>query len=268
MHPQLKVFIGIITAHHPSRLKYQERARRDWLPAWTDDYKFYFGRGPNGEVKSTGDEVWLDCPDSREYMVLKNQAMFRDALENGYDYCLRICDDTFVNIPNFLRIQHDLAPFDYAGMMPCKLAILGSMKMPMRHFDYMHGGCGIWLSKKAMTMLAEDKWIGPVLPDSWPNEVEIGFGLKAPMSRTFWDDHWIGEVLKGNLPYNDPAREQVSEAYSRMGINIFEDNMMFLDDEPQNYMTVHDPGVTKVQGTRWAPLMGQVRQRNQQVEAL
>src|SRR5208282_5475555 len=114
-----------------------------------------------------------------------------------------------------------LLHYDYAGMMPCKINIGGQFKVPMRYYDYMHGGCGIWLSAKAMEMLVRDRWKGPEL--DLPDEVEIGFGLKGTMAKIDWDDRWIGEVLKGNLALDDAKRNNSYEAYALNGINVFED---------------------------------------------
>ena len=259
----MKIFLGIITSHHPKSTPYRWRARETFLKEWPSaDYRFYFGhtKGFEAEDAHDADSVIVDCPDAREWMVLKNQAMFRDALDGGYDYCFRACDDTHINPRNLLSAG--LEPYDYAGSFPCKLSILGTFKVPMLHYDYMHGGCGIWLSRRAMTMLVEDKWTGPDLPPEWPDKVDIGFGLKVPMSRIDWDDRWIGETLKGHLPYDDPLRQEVAGAYQRMGINIFDDNLMFLNDSPELYVSVHDPGVVKFQDARWQGVTDQIRRLN------
>jgi len=234
----MRVFIGIVTAHHESRRPYIESARNGWIREWPqEDYKFYFGRG---EGRPREDEVWVDCDDTRPYMVEKNQAMFRDALAGGYDFCFRVCDDTRV-FPERLQ-KAGLEDYDYAGCMPAKIQA-GPVKIPMRYLDYMNGGCGIWLSRKALEMLAADEWKGPIR--KFPNNLDMGFGLRLNMEPWDWDDRWIGEVLKGNLTWDDPKRHNAFEAYVMNGINVYENDLVFYNDDPNLPVSIHDPGKRK-----------------------
>ena len=65
-----------------------------------------------------------------------------------------------------------------------------------------------------------------------------------------WDDRWIGEVLKGNLAWDDPLRQNAFEAYVRNGINVYENDLMFFNDDPSFPVSIHDPGKQKKSGIK------------------
>jgi hypothetical protein len=236
----MKVLIGLLSAHHPSRYHYRDYARKTFLkdlPAGLD-YKFVFGR-PDAPTTHFQDELFFDCPDQKEFMVLKDKGLFQFAILNGYDFCFRACDDTFM-YPGKL-LTSDLEKFDYAGMMPCKINVMGVQKVWMPYFAYMHGGCGMWLSKKAMIRLSNDPWKGP--QTIMPEQVDIGGGLKAPGHKVYWDDQWIGEVLMGNLAMDDPKRKNPVQCYRDNGITVLEDDIMFENSDKRRVISRHDPGL-------------------------
>src|ERR1019366_2846114 len=181
------------------------------------------------------------------------------ALSEGATHALRIMDDTWVYPDRVLNAG--LEAFDYAGHFPCKFKLGGTFSLPFRYMNYAHGGCGVWLSRKAMEMILAAGWDEHYL-DSWPEKISVGFGLQYPRPPKFWDDHWIGEVLQGSLPYDDPLRDQPWEAYTRNGIAVYEDQMLFLNDEPQRPITIHDPGVHKPNDHTMDELMDQMRKMN------
>lgn len=256
-----KILIGLLSAHHPSRWGYRDRARQNFLKDSPLDHVFVLGHTPeNWPYPIKDDELLADCPDEKEYMPLKNQALFRYALDRGYDYCFRCCDDTWVHVDRLIKAG--LEPFDYAGQVPCKFSLGGTFKVWMRYLDYMHGGCGIWLSRKAMEMLVADKWKGPDWVKTMPERIDVGMGIMYSRFETFWDDHWIGEVLKGNLDWNDPLRANPVTAYLANGINVFEDDMLFYNDEPMRAISIHDPGVHKPNAQDMDDLMEQFKKMN------
>lgn len=242
---QSRILLGLLSAHHPSRWAYRRGARQAFLKDCPLDHIYILGRPPVDDwpYAREKDEIWVDCDDRKEWMVLKNQALFRYALDNGYDYCFRACDDTFL-FPDRI-ISAGLEPFDYAGQCPCKFSLGGTFKVWMAYLDYMHGGCGIWLSRKAMEMLVADDWKGPDHVQTMPERFNIGLGIMYERFEKYWDDHWIGEVLKGNLSWDDPIRMQPVQAYTRNGIRVYEDDMLFYNDEPMRAISIHDPGVHK-----------------------
>lgn len=255
-----KILLGIITAHHPSRQPYRDRARATFLRSSALDHVFVMGRPgrPDSAEESYHDTLYVDCPDEREWMVLKNQALFRYVLDQGYDYCFRCCDDTWVYPERLMNAG--LEGFDYAGQMPCKLSLGGAFKVWMAHFDHMHGGCGIWLSRKAMEMLVADKWPGPERK-GLPELVDVGMKLMVKPQPIEWDDLWIGEVLKGRLAIDDPLRQDSLRAYNQNGIEVYEDSLLFLNDNPSNYLSIHDPGVPKHEHGYFDDLRKQLAER-------
>lgn len=241
-----KILLGFLTAHHPSRWHRRQILRHQCLKNSPLPFKFVFGDAPNGDWSNTGvpeEEILRSLgSDDKKFLHLKDQALFRYALSEGFDYVLRCCDDTWVYPDRILRAG--LEPFDYAGAFPCKFKLGGTFSLPFLRLNYAHGGCGVWLSRKAMELLVADTWDENYL-DSWPEKIDLGFGIKYSRPSWYWDDHWIGEVLQGNLSYSDPLRLQPWQSYTANGIAVLEDEMMFWNDEPERPLTIHDPGVHK-----------------------
>lgn len=259
--PRSRILLGIITAHHPSRWWYRVGARNTFLRNSPLDHIFVFGNPPlpNWVAERESDELWVDCDDRKEYMYYKVQALCRYALDNGYQYLFRCCDDTQL-YPDRLR-DAGLEPFDYAGQMPCKFSLGGTFKTWFKGgFDYMHGGTGIWLSRKAMQMIVSDK-LDSIVCDM-PEQSDVGFGLTVKGHRVWWDDLRIGEVLKGMIPWNSPARDQPVLAYQQNGIAVFEDELLFFESDISRPLAVHDPGVVKKNDASFDALKRQIRHRN------
>lgn len=255
------ILLGIITAHHPSRWWYRTGARNTFLRNSALDHVYVFGRPPvpDWPVAPEPDELWVDCDDRKDYMYYKVQALCRYALDAGYQYLFRCCDDTAI-YPDRL-INAGLEPFDYGGNMPCKFSLGGTFKTWFAGgYSYMHGGTGIWLSRKAMQMIADDK-LESVVCDM-PTKSDVGFGLTAPGHLVWYDDFRIGEVLKGLLPWDSPVRNDPVLAYQKNGISIFEDEMLFFEDDLSRPVAVHDPGVVKKNSNEFASLQRQIRHRN------
>lgn len=229
-----KVLIGFLTAHHSSRTTHVA-TQREKMKNSPFDYKFVYGCA-NSQKEAIvprnplSDELFFEVNDTKEYMVLKNKALFRWALDNGYDYVFRACDDT-VMYPNRLLQNLDyLKLHDYAGTMCGYGAMAGTGEIfVLRYLDYMHGGVGIWLSRKAMEMLLADDWKGPY-SSPYSKQVEITPGTHFPGSwHIYWDDLWIGEVLKGNINYNDPRRNDV---YANYKVSVWDNPELFASNKP------------------------------------
>lgn len=229
----MKILIGFLSAHHNSRAVHvhAQRARMKNSPI---DYKFVYGN----PLTQTGvmnryplkDELRFDNVDDRkEYLVQKNKALFHYALTNGYDYVFRACDDTIVYPERILENFDLLKQHDYAGTM-CGYGMLpGHGIFTLKYLDYMHGGVGIWLSRKAMEMLLADDWKGPYSsPYSKQIELTPGYFFKGSWN-IYWDDLWIGEVLKGNLNYNDPRRDLI---YQNFLVSVLDSPELFASNNP------------------------------------
>jgi len=225
MLSQTNVVILAITAHHASREPYK-KSFREQMKNSPIDYKLVYGTAKSNdfpEREPLEDELFFDVDDRREYMVLKNQAMFRWALEHGYTHVFRCCDDTVLHPDRLLQHLPLLAQHDYAGTF-CGHGSCGGRIFALRYMDYCHGGVGMLLSCKAMERLIANSWGGPdAVP--WPDMVEVLPNHWNPGYVKYWDDLWIGEVLKGNLRYGDRRRNNIYENYG--DISVYDDPNLF-----------------------------------------
>ena len=259
-----RILLGFLSAYHPSRWHRRQILREQCLKGSTLPWKFVFGDEPYpGDRERCGipDDEILHAPgsDAKKFLHLKDCALFSYALDNGFDYVARLCDDTWC-YPDRI-IKAGLEPFDYAGNFPCKLKLGGTFSIPMKYMNYAHGGAGVWLSRKAMEIILATPWDEHYL-DSWPEQIDVGFGIKFPKPPHYWDDHFLGEALQGSLAYDDPLRNQPWETYSVMGISCYEDDAIFFNDDPQRPICVHDPGVSKPNIREMDDVVDAVRRRN------
>src|SRR5271167_4678552 len=212
-----KILIGFITAHHTTREPHVA-IQRERMKGSLIDYKFVYGANSSQEYPRPyrapeDDELFFECDDTRPFMVLKDKALFQWAMDRGYDFVFRACDDTVVYPERILQNINLLVPHDYAGTMCGYGMIPGQGVFTLRYLDYMHGGVGVWLSRRAMEMLVADDWKGPhSSPYSKQLELTPGYWFQGSW-HIYWDDLWMGEVLKGNLNYNDPQRNNVYGNY-------------------------------------------------------
>jgi|GEM_PF-1683053 hypothetical protein len=229
-----KVLIGFITAHHASRNPHVA-AQRIRMANSPFDYKFVYGSASSQKEaipfrSSLSDELFFECDDTKPFMVLKDKALFQWALDHGYEYVFRACDDTVVYPERLLQHLDYLKKHDYAGTMCGYGAMAGTGAVfTLRYLDYMHGGVGVWLSRKAMEMLIADDWKGPY-SSPYSNQIELTPGTYFKGSwGIYWDDLWMGEVLKGNLNYNDPRRNNI---YGNYLVYVYDDPSLFASNKP------------------------------------
>lgn len=104
------------------------------------DYKLFYGSpSPIGFV-SKPDEVLLDCGDTYGDLPAKTIAICQYAKEREYDYLFKADDDSFVWVDRLVRECLSNRLMDYAGF---------------RHACVCGGGPGYWLSRKAISIVAE-----------------------------------------------------------------------------------------------------------------
>jgi hypothetical protein len=123
----LKLLVGIISAHHPAHVERRSAILGSWLQGRPLDFVFVLGY-PHGTKEEN--VLWVDHRDGpirtgptptqryliaryTEVMRVKDLALFNYALAHGYDYCLKLDDDTYVNVPALLA--SDFAKYDYVG---------------------------------------------------------------------------------------------------------------------------------------------------------
>lgn len=265
MGSDAKILLGFLSAYHPSRWHRRQILREQCLKSSPLPWKFVFGDEPyEGDRERCGipDDEFLHAPgsDQKKFLHLKNKALFKYAIDNGFDYCMRCTDDCWI-YPDRI-IKAGLEPYDLAANFPLTFRLGGTFSVPWLRMSRPHGGCGIWLSRRAMEMLVVDEWNEHYL-DSWPEKIDVGFGIQYSLpDRWLWDDFWISEVLQGNLDYTDPLRSQPWAAYTARGLNVYSDDMLFYNDEPQRPLTIHDPGVHKPNDSSLNEVIEQARARN------
>ena len=246
----MKLLFAFISACHKSRQFHVERLCKEmhkWEKWGLDfDWKVVFG----DPISQQSDNLWIpkehlaealifpDIDDTRRWMTLKNQAIFEWALEHNYTHIFRACDDSVV-FPHRL-LNHTVAfRHDYFGTM-CGYGNIAEVEgsFVLRYLDYMHGGVGIGLSAKAMQRLVADKYPGPD-NSPYPNDIHIlpNHAVRGGWG-TYWDDLWIGEVLKGNIPYADDRRENTYYNYADNGIEVYDNPKLFASNFPIDFKQV------------------------------
>ena len=104
----MKTLIALITCH--SRGAYADAQRDTWVKKLPESLEYRFFLGPsNREPKA--DEVFLDCDDSYGGLPSKVRAVVRWAMEHGYDYTVKIDDDTVLNPSAFLNSGYERHDF-------------------------------------------------------------------------------------------------------------------------------------------------------------
>lgn len=172
--------------------------RTTWLRELPEgvDYKFFYGsvlRQSNERRtkpvqpqlrEPLTDEVFLPCGDNYTQNSHKLKEICRWAIAHGYEYILRVDDDTFVYPDRLLK--SDWVGHDYSGP--------GTELHP--------GGC-LFLSRHAMEIIvknpvtnyADDIWIAGLLKDS---------GVKAHQIPTIWNKFGSEyKVIPARIPVED-----------------------------------------------------------------
>lgn len=178
----MRTLIGIAGCH-------KNKAKADAQRAtWVRDVRgvdvrfFAGGRG----IYARPDDVWLDCSDAYEDRKEKVLAMFRWALDHGYDYLWKTDDDCYVRPERLLAIPRH----DYCGLVilwgnelpgPSYFQMFASMTCRPAHICH---GVLYGLSRSSMEKL--------LTADTLPH---IGNG-------NGYEDVWVGLRLKqfGVLP--------------------------------------------------------------------
>ena len=126
----MKVLLAVLSCH--SLRHYQQSVRCTWgteVPPGVD-LRFFLGV-PQGPFES--DEVFLDVADDFNNITFKTVAIYKWALEQGYDWCFKCDLDTLVR-PKLL-LSSGLEKYDWVG---------GQNQV------FASGGAGYGLSRRAM----------------------------------------------------------------------------------------------------------------------
>jgi hypothetical protein len=132
--------------------------------------------GQTGQINE--DLVVLDVPDDYGHLPQKTIAICQWALDHGFQYLLKLDDDTLCYVERAVRecIQYR---FDYAGYC--------------HHFSCT-GGPGYWLSARAMRLVADSG-----SPQHWAEDMNVGVVMDAnrvrpthlECHRPGFSDHWF-----------------------------------------------------------------------------
>lgn len=213
---KLKLLFAIVSCHKNRQRR--EDCRATWLKDLNGaaDYKFFLGQGTSVLEE---DELQLDVPDDYNNLPIKVREICRWALEHGYDYMLKVDDDTYV-FPE--RMFFNVVPHDYVGRHN-----VTSAAHCRKGFC---SGFAYWLSRKAMEVMIygkpdilwEDQWAGGWLSkhDILPHDdkrYHIGSMIPKPMWSQFTstsaclaemgrdgDMKSFHDVVKGTLTIPEP----------------------------------------------------------------
>lgn len=161
--------------------------RETWVrdtQAFGIDVKLFYGQPHEGSPRP--DEVFLSCPDDYEHLPNKTVGICRWAVEQDYDYMLKVDDDTAVYVDRAVRelMSHR---FDYAGCL---------------HHQVCTGGPGYWLSKRAMKEVARNG-----VMDHWAEDVTVCkiltnaniYGKNLVGHKSGMTEHWFfGKEFDGS----------------------------------------------------------------------
>ena len=153
------------------------------------DVRFFLGGGLLGQWLPERDgpqDVVLPVFDDYESLPQKVRAVFGWAYDEGYDFCLKLDDDSLFSLPAFLA--SDYAQYDYVGC-----ALVG--KTAGKEVAYA-SGAGYCLSRRAME-IAEN-----FVVEDWAEDKEIGRVLSAAGIYVHHDERYkvcVCDVCKPNI---------------------------------------------------------------------
>ena len=204
----MKVLLGIINCH--SRADFQQCVRDTWLPSVPEglDYRFFLGRGTR-QREPKQDEVFLDCDDTYEGLPEKVQAMFRWALRNGYEFAVKLDDDTVLRPVEWLNTSG----FQYADFIGPRNSGSrpGGVQTPYGFF--------YCLSREAMKFIIDAPLPGLSNNDElWVSQVLHQNGIFLRHDPRYYLSMGTKEVtLKGARPLRrdiPPPKEPVSNTFA------------------------------------------------------
>lgn len=117
------------------------------------ELRFFLGGTPVYPLKD--DEVHLWTYDHYNGLSAKGNAIFRWAVDAGYDYVVLADTDTFINPIELSKLPW--GKFDYAGEL-----------LPFHKHGFMFGGCGLAVSRDAMNIVLNNEITHPM------DDVNIG----------------------------------------------------------------------------------------------
>lgn len=173
-----KILIAVPTAETLDYSKFRPLQQAKYGRTWEGGVSGLQHDGPNSRKKAVEATWWNDvskfpnltakfftgaelgCSDEFTQLPEKNRRMIQWALDNGFDRMFRCDDDTFVHVDRLMRQTYEYPDIDFGG------ADCGGIAL---------GGNGIWLSRRAMEIVAKADWE----PGEWRDDAFISDTLKA-----------------------------------------------------------------------------------------
>jgi len=165
----MKVLIAVASCHS---LRHYEKSLRDtWIQNIPSevDFRFFIGNPNTNDFEK--DEIFLDVDDGYEGCSAKTIEQSKWVLEHGYDFVYKTDLDTLVVPKNLL--SSDFWMHDYTGGKNGEVSSGGSGSPGTGIFA--SGGSGYWLSKKALSVVAELEHPNPPRADE---DVVVAQALK------------------------------------------------------------------------------------------
>lgn len=152
--------------------------------------RFFYGQGTEAQ---TSDEVILPVGNTYADLPAKTIAICKWALDNNFDFVLKLDDDSVCYIDRAVREVLNNRHMDYGGYCHCEIA---------------SGGPGYWLSKRAMREVvkagpqnhwAEDQTVGITLAHA--NIMPVFLSTHAPgfKAHWFWPDEFDPSKLDPDM---------------------------------------------------------------------
>jgi len=154
------------------------------------DVRFFLGRG---EHTDQPDEIILDCDDSYQGLPAKVQCIVKWALNNDYNYALKLDDDTVLDPVAMLNSGYD--KHSYVGMAGHRPVL------PSRPF-FVAGGFAYWMDKKSMMLVAEAELPSNNYDEGWVASVLYEHGIELHADQRYFIE--VGRVIP-NIERRRPA---------------------------------------------------------------
>ena len=179
----MKALIAVMGAEVHSQNGIQQASRETWAKdiSLFADFRVFVGQG---EMPLKEDEVRVDVPDIKDYILYKVVALLRWALERNYEHILKIDTDLFVNCTEMVRENY--SGIDYVGSPVGKL---GEYYAGTNCYGFLQGSA-TWLSAKAAKIVVDEvvRKMDSLLPDAQKYN-----GIICPYPHS--EDLWIAQVL-------------------------------------------------------------------------
>lgn len=139
------------------------------------DKRFFYGMDTSMSLQCDDpDTTGLNCLDDYNSLSLKTQAICRWALERDFDFVFKCDTDTVLNPWEFVFSAFPSPP-DYLGGENADVNVPG---FPPNRIEFCSGGAGYWLSKKALTIVADAPIIKTSAEDVFVADALLKYGIK------------------------------------------------------------------------------------------